>query len=79
MDPLTDRLLRLLHAHHGSRRCLLLVQEAGGWVGWVNLPDDLGLALRLIMDDTVSVALRHRDPSEAFLAELKTMVTAISN
>ena len=38
MDPLTDRLLRLLHAHHGWRRCLLLVQEAGGRVGWVKLP-----------------------------------------
>ena len=74
MDPLTDRLLRLLHAHHGWRRCLLLVQEAGGTVGWVKLPDDLDLALRLNMDDTVSITLGHRDPGEAFLAELATLV-----
>jgi hypothetical protein len=74
MDPLTDRLLRLLHAHHGWRRFLLLVQEAGGRVGWVKLPDDLELALRLNTDDTVSVTLGHREPGEAFLAELATLV-----
>ncbi len=32
MDPLTDRLLRLLQTYHGWRRCLLLVQEDGGRV-----------------------------------------------
>ena len=74
MDPLTHRLLRLLHAHHGWRRCLLLVQEAGGRVGWVKLPDDLDLTLRLNTDDTVSVTLGHREPGEAFLAELATLV-----
>jgi len=74
MDPLTDRLPRLLHAHHGWRRCLLLVQEAGGRVAWVKLPDDLELALRLNKDDTVSITLGHRDPGEAFLAELATLV-----
>ncbi|MGD9509708.1 MAG: hypothetical protein AB7I59_03255 [Geminicoccaceae bacterium] len=74
MDPLTHRLLRLLRAHHGWRRCLLLVQEAGGRVGWVKLPDDLDLTLRLNTDDTVSVTLGHRDPGEAFLAELTTLV-----
>ena len=78
MDPLTDRLLRLLQAHHGWRRCLLLVQEAGGRVGWVKLPDDLDLALRLNTDDTVSITLGHRDPGEAFLAELATLVAAAS-
>jgi hypothetical protein len=55
MDPLTDRLLRLLQAHHGWRRCLLLIQDTGGRVGWVKLPDDLDLALRLNTDDTVGV------------------------
>ena len=75
MDPLTDWLLRLLHAHHGWRRCLLLVQEAGGRVSWVKLPDDLGLALRLNTDDTVSITLGHRDPGDAFLAELEALVT----
>jgi len=74
VDPLTDWLLRLLQAHHGWRRCLLLVQEAGGRVGWVKLPDDLELALRLNADDTVSVTLGDRDPGEAFLAELATLV-----
>jgi hypothetical protein len=74
MYPLTDHLLRLFQAHHGWRRCLLLVQEAGGRVGWVKLPDDLDLALRLNTDDTVSVTLGHRDPGEAFLAELATLV-----
>ena len=64
MDPLTDRLLRLLHAHHGWRRCLLLVQEDDGGVGWVKLPDDLDLSLRLNTDDTVSVTFGHRDPGE---------------
>jgi hypothetical protein len=78
MDPLTDRLLRLLQAHHGWRRCLLLVQEAGGRVAWVKLPDDLDLALRLNTDDTVSITLGHRDPGEAFLAELEAMVTTAS-
>jgi hypothetical protein len=74
MDPLTDRLLRLLRAHHGWRRCPLLVQEAGGRVGWVKLPDDLELTLRLNTDDTVSVTLGHCEPGEAFLAELATLV-----
>lgn len=74
MDPLTGRLLRLLQAHHGWRRCLLLVQETGGRVGWIKLPDDLDLALRLNTDDTVSLTLGHREPGEAFLAELATLV-----
>ena len=74
MDPLTDRLLRLLQAHHGWRRCLLLVQETGGRVGWIKLPDDLDLALRLNTDDTLSITLGHRDPSKACLAELATLV-----
>jgi hypothetical protein len=78
-DPLADRLLRLLHAHHGWRRCLLLVQEAGGRVSWVKLTDDLDLALRLDMEDTVSVTLGHREPGEAFLAELATLVPTASN
>ena len=72
MDPLTDRLLRLLHAHHGWRRGL----QAGGKVGWVKLPDDLKLTLRLNTDDTVSVTLGHRDPGEVFLAELATQAGA---
>jgi hypothetical protein len=74
VDPLTDRLLRLLQAHHGWRRYLLLVQEAGGGAGWVKLPDDLELALRLNTDDTASITLGHREPGEAFLAELATLV-----
>ena len=74
MDPLTDRLLRLLQAHHGWRRYLLLIQEDGGRAGWVKLPDDLDLALRLNTDDTVSITLGHRDPGEAFLAELEALV-----
>ena len=78
MDPLTDRLLPLLHAHHGWRRCLLLVQEASGRVGSVKLPDDLELALRLNTDDTVSVTLGHREPGEAFLAELEALVATAS-
>jgi hypothetical protein len=64
MDPLTDRLLRLLHAHHGWCRCLLLVQEAVGRVGWIKLPDDLELSLRLNTDDTVSITLGHREPGD---------------
>jgi hypothetical protein len=78
MDPLTDRLLRLLHGHHGWRRCLLLAQEAGGRVGWVKLPDDLDLALRLNTDDTVSITLGHRDPGDAFMAELEALITTSS-
>ena len=74
MDALSDRLLGLLQAHHCWRRCLLLVEETGGRVGWVKLPDDLNLALRLNADDTVSVTLGHRNPGEAFLAELATLV-----
>jgi hypothetical protein len=74
MDPLADRLLRLLHALHGSRRVLPLVQEPGGRIAWVKLPDDFDLLLRLNMDDTVSVTLGHRDPGEALLATLATLV-----
>jgi hypothetical protein len=65
MGPLTDGLLRPLHAHHGWRRCLLLVQEAGGRVGWVEPPDDLDLALRLNTDDTVSVTLAPSRPGRS--------------
>ena len=50
------------------------MQETGGKVGWVKLPDDLELALQLNTDDTVSVTLGHRDPGEAFLAELSALV-----
>ena len=59
-------------------RCLLLVQEAGGRVGWVKLPDELDLALRLNMDDTVSITLGHRDPDDAFMAELEALVATAS-
>jgi hypothetical protein len=54
------------------------VQEAGGRVGWVKLPDKLELALRLSTDDTVSVTIGHRDPGEALLAELEALVTVAS-
>jgi hypothetical protein len=74
MDQLTRRLLRLLQAYHGWRRAVLVVQEADGMVGWLKLPDDLELTLRLNTDATVSLTLGHRDAGEAFLAELATLV-----
>jgi len=67
MDPLTDWLLRLIHAHHGWRGCLLLAQEADSRVGWVKRPDDFELSLLLN-------TLGHREPGEAFLAELEALV-----
>jgi hypothetical protein len=74
MDQLTIRLLRLLRAYHGWRRAVLVVQRADGMVGWLKLPDDLELTLRLNSDATVSLTLGHRDAGEAFLAELATLV-----
>jgi hypothetical protein len=41
--------------------------EADGRVGWVKRPDDFELSLRLN-------TLGHREPGEAFLAELATLV-----
>jgi hypothetical protein len=43
-------------------------------VGWVKLPDDVERSLRFNTNDTVSITLGHRDPGEAFLAELATLV-----
>jgi hypothetical protein len=51
-------------------------RRAAAGDGWVKLPDDLELELRLNTDDTVSVTLGHRDPGEAFLAELATLAVA---
>ena len=72
--PATDRLLRLLQAHHGW----LLPAARGGRVGWVKLADDLELALRLNTDDMVSITLGHRDPDDVFMAELEALLTTVS-
>lgn len=74
MDRLVVRLLRLLGQRLGWARMLFVVQHETGKVAWSVTPEDLPLTVRVNTDDSLSVTLGHREPGDAFLAELETVL-----
>jgi|GEM_PF-6402481 len=74
MERLVERLMRLLSETLGWRRALLVVQDEAGTVSWSLVPADEPLSIRVNTDDSLSVTLGHREPSDAFLAELETLL-----
>jgi hypothetical protein len=74
MDRLVVRLLRLLGERLGWARMLFVVQDETGKVAWSVTPDDLSLSVRVNTDYSLSLTLGHRDPGDAFLAELETLL-----
>ena len=76
MDRLVVRLLRLLGERLGWARMLFVVQDETGKVAWSVTPDDLPLSVRVNTDHSLSLTLGHRDPGDAFLAELETLTAA---
>jgi hypothetical protein len=78
MDRLVVRLLRLLGQRLGWARMLFVVQDETGKVAWSVTPEDLPLSVRVNTDYSLSLTLGHRDPGDAFLAELETLTAAHS-
>ena len=58
----------------GWQRAILVVQDETGAVAWSLVPADEPLSLRVNTDDSLSVTLGHREPGDAFLAELETLL-----
>ncbi len=74
MKRLIGRLMASLGDVLGWQRALLVVQDEGGAVAWWMVPADEPLSLRVNTDDSLSITLGHRDPGDAFLAELETLL-----
>ena len=74
MQRLIGRLMGSLGEIFGWRRMLLVVQDETGAVAWSVTPIDMELSVRVNTDDSLSVTLGHRDPGDAFLAELETLL-----
>ena len=74
MDRLVDRLMRFLSETLAWRRALLVVQDEVGTIAWSLQPADQPLSLRVNTDKSLSITLGHRDPGDAFLAELETLL-----
>jgi hypothetical protein len=58
----------------GWQRAILVVQDETGAVAWSVTPIDMELSVRVNTDHSLSVTLGHRDPGDAFLAELETLL-----
>ena len=74
MERMVERLMRLLSDTLGWRRALLVVQDESGTVSWSLVPADEPLSIRVNTDDSLSITLGHREPGDAFLAELETLL-----
>jgi len=74
MERLVERLMRFLSETLGWRRALLVVQDEAGTVAWSMVPADQPLSVRVNTDDSLSVTLGHREPGDACLAELETLL-----
>ena len=74
MDRLVDRLMRFLSETLAWRRALLVVQDEVGTIAWSLQPADQPLSLRVNTDESLSITLGHREPGDAFLAELETLL-----
>jgi hypothetical protein len=55
-----------------------VVQDETGAVAWSVTPVDMELSVRVNTGDSLSVTLGHRDPGDAFLAELETLLESRS-
>jgi hypothetical protein len=78
MQRLIGRLMGSLGEIFGWRRMLLVVQDETGAVAWSVTPVDMELSVRVNTGDSLSVTLGHRDPGDAFLAELETLLESRS-
>jgi hypothetical protein len=74
MKRLIGRLMASLGDVLGWQRALLVVQDENGAVAWWMVPADQPLSIRVNTEDSLSVTLGHRDPGDAFLAELETLL-----
>ena len=74
MQRLIGRLMGSLGEVFGWQRAILVVQDESGAVAWSLQPADEPLSLRVNTDDSLSVTLGHREPGDAFLAELETLL-----
>ena len=74
MQRLIGRLMGSLGEIFGWRRALIVVQDETGAVAWSVTPTDMELSVRVNTDDSLSVTLGHREPGDAFLAELETLL-----
>ena len=74
MQRLIGRLMGSLGEIFGWRRALIVVQDETGAVAWSVTPTDMELSVRVNTDHSLSVTLGHRDPGDAFLAELETLL-----
>lgn len=74
MQRLIGRLMGSLGEVFGWQRALIVVQDETGAVAWSVTPTDMELSVRVNTDDSLSVTLGHREPGDAFLAELETLL-----
>lgn len=74
MQRVIGRLMTSLGEAFGWQRAILVVQDESGAVAWSMVPADEPLSLRVNTDDSLSITLGHRDPGDAFLAELETLL-----
>ena len=76
MQRLIGRLMTSLGEVFGWQRALLVIQDEAGAVAWSMVPADEPLSLWVNTDDSLSITLGHREPGDAFLAELETLTAA---
>ena len=74
MQRLIGRLMGSLGEVFGWQRALLVVQDEAGTLAWSMVPADQPLSLRVNTDDSLSLTLGHREPGDAFPAELETLL-----
>ena len=74
MQRVIGRLMTSLGEVFGWQRAILVVQDESGAVAWSLVPADEPLSIRVNTDDSLSVTLGHREPGDAFLAELETLL-----
>ncbi len=78
MQRVIGRLMTSLGEVFGWQRALRVVQDENSAVAWRMVPADEPLSVRFNTDDSLSVKLGHRDPGDAFLAELETLLESRS-
>ena len=74
MERLVERLMRLLSETHRWQRAILVVQDEAGTLSWSLVPADQPLSIRVNTHDNQSVTLGQREPGDAFLAGLETLL-----
>ena len=74
MQRLIGRLMASLGEVFAWQRAILVIQIEAGAVAWSLVPADEPLSIRVNTDESLSITLGHRDPGDAFLAELETLL-----